>query len=232
MDLSWAILICVVAALVIALVYLFFGYKLARFLLPLCGTLIVLAALWAFALDALRLDAMGTWLFMGGAGVSVYILLLFFRRIAGFFAGVLGAALLLVYIVYALDLSALPYLYPACFALCAVSGLLALVYKRAGVIVFASLLGACIAAFAGLYLYFEGVNPDAFSGNILVPLEAFLSANRYLIAGASLIAAAAGVLVQALVTGKSQMLPGSLREGPPEHAREAPQASGPTEPTL
>lgn len=221
MDLSVIILICGAAALVLALVYLFFGYKLARFLLPLCGALIVLAALWVFVLDLLRLNAMETWLFMGGAGVSVYILLLFFKRVAGFFAGILGAALMLVYIVYALNLSALPYIVPACLALCAASGLLALVYKRGGVIVFTSLLGACIAVFTGLYLYFEGINPDVFSGSVLAPLESFLSAYKYLIAGASLVAAVAGVLVQALITGKSQVLPGPLREEQPPRPKKA-----------
>ncbi len=212
MDLSGAILASGAGALVIGLVYLLFGYKLARFLLPLCGTLVTLVSLWAFMLPVLHLNAMETWLFMGGAGVSVYILLLFFKRVAGFFAGVLGAALLLLYTVYALNLTAVPFLVPVCFALCAVSGLLALVYKKAGVIVFTSILGACIAVFAGLFLYFEGVNPDAFSGNVLTPLAGFLTDCRYLIAGGSLIASVAGILVQGLVTGKNQVLPGPLRE--------------------
>jgi hypothetical protein len=213
MDLSWVILICGAAALVLGLIFVVFGYKLARFFTPLCGTLLVLIALWAFVLDRLQLNAMETWLFMGGAGVSVYILLFFFKRFAGFFAGLMGSALVLLLIVYVCNLSALPFLYPACLTLCAVSGLLAIVYKRSAVIAFTSLLGACVAVFAGFYLYFQGIDPDAFlGGNVLAPLEAFLIAYRYLIAGVSLVVAVIGMIVQLLVTGKSQVLSGPLRE--------------------
>ena len=212
MDLSWVILICGAAVLVIGLLFVFFGYKLGRFLLPICGTLLVLGILWAFVLDGLRLNAMETWLFMGGAGVSVYILLFFFKRAAGFFAGLMGAALLLLYIVYALNLAALPYLYPACLTLCVASGVLAIVYKRVAVITFTSLLGACAAAYAGLFLYFQGVSPDVFSGNIFIPMETFLIAYKYLIAGVSLVVAVIGILVQMFVTGKNQVLSGPLRE--------------------
>ncbi len=219
MDLSWIILISGAATLVLALVFMVFGYKLARFLLPLCGVLIGLGLLWAFALDALRLNLMETWLFMGGAGVSIYILLFFFKRFAGFFTGVLGSALLLLYVVYAFGLHSVPYLAPICLTLCVVSGVLAVVYHKAGVITFTSVLGACVAAFAGLYLYFEGVSPAAFSGGVLAALEAFLTAHTLLIAGVSLVAAVLGILVQALVTSQHQVLSGSLRDEQPQSSR-------------
>jgi len=212
MDLSWVMLICGAATLVLGLIFAFFGYKLARFLLPLCGVLVVLGALWAFVLPALQLDALATWLFLGGAGVSIYILLFFFKRIAGFFAGMMGMALLLVYIVFALNLSTLPYVYPVCFTLCAVSGLLAVVYRKVGVIIFTSMLGACAALYAGLYLFIEGVNPGAFAAGVLPQLMAFLSAQKYLIAGASLVLTVVGILVQAAVTSKNQVLPGREHE--------------------
>jgi hypothetical protein len=215
MDLSWVILICGAATLVLALIFLFFGYKLARFLLPLCGVLIGLGLLSAFVLDALRLNVMETWLFMGGAGVSLYILLFFFKRTAGFFAGVLGSALMLVYIVYAFGLDSLPYLYPACLTLCAVSGLLAVFYHKKGVIAFTSLLGACAAVFAGLFLYFKGVNPEPFSAGLLTVFEEFLAEHSFLITGISLVAAVAGIVVQSLITSQHQVLSGSLRDEQP-----------------
>jgi hypothetical protein len=221
MELSWVILICGAATLVAGLIFVFFGYKLARFLMPLCGTALVLLALRAFVLGALHLDALGTWLFMGGAGVSAYVLLFFFKRVAGFFTGLMGAAFLLLFIAYALNLSGLPYLHPAVFTLCVVSGALALVYKRAGVITFTAVLGGCMAAFAGLYLYFAGIDPGAFSNGIIEPLRSFLSAQKYLVTGLSLILAVAGILVQASVTGKKQMLPGSLSEEQPELCEQA-----------
>lgn len=215
MDLSWAILVCGAAALVLALVFLLFGYKLARFLLPFCGVLIVLIAVWAFTLDALRLNTMETWLFMGGAGVSLYILLFFFKRVAGFFAGVLGSALLLLYVIYAFGLNALPYLVPAYLTLCVVSGVLAVVYQKKGVIVFTSIFGACAAAFAGLYLFFEGVSAEAFSGGVIAALGGFLAEYNFLIAGTALVAAVAGILVQSLITSQHQVLSGSLRDEQP-----------------
>lgn len=215
MDLSWVILICGAATLVLALIFLFFGYKLARFLLPLCGVLIGLGLLSAFVLDSLRLNGMETWLFMGGAGVSLYILLFFFKRIAGFFAGVLGSALMLVYIVYAFGLDSLPYLYPACLTLCAVSGVLAVFYHRKGVITFTSLLGACVAVFTGLFLYFKGVNPEPFSGGVLTVFEEFLAEHSLMIAGISLVATVAGIVVQSLITSQHQVLSGSLRDEEP-----------------
>jgi len=212
MDLSWVILICGAATLILALVFMFFGYKLARFLLPLCGVLVVLAVLWAVVLPALRMDALATWLFFGGAGVSVYILLFFFKRIAGFFVGLLGAALLLTFIVYALNLSALPFLTPICLTLCVVSGLLAVVYRKAGVITFTAMMGACVAIFTGLYLFIEGVDPGAFEAGILPQLASFLSAQKYFIAGGALVLMVVGILVQVAVTSKAQVLPGGEQE--------------------
>ncbi len=208
MDLSWVILICGAATLILALVFVFFGYKLARFLMPICGVLVALAVLWAFALPALRLDVLATWLFMGGAGISVYILLFFFKRISGFFVGLTGSALLMTFIVYALGLSSVPYINPICLTLCAVSGLLAIVYRRNAVIAFTAMTGACVAMYAGLYLLIAGVNPGAFDAGVLPQLSAFLSAQKYLVAGASLVLMVIGILVQGAVTSKSQVLPG------------------------
>ena len=224
MDLSWVMLICGAAALILGLLFVFFGYKLARFLLPLCGSLVVLGVLWAVALPALQLDTLATWLFLGGAGVSIYILLFFFKRVAGFFVGLVGAVLLLTYIAYALGLWGLPYVYPVFFTLCVVSGLLAVVYRRIGVIVFTSMLGACVALYVGLYLFIEGVNPDVFTSGVLPQLAAFLSAQKYLVAGAALVLMVVGILVQAAITSKNQLLPGREREEPAKRGEKQPVA--------
>ncbi len=223
MEVSWIILICGAGTLAIGLLFLFFGYNLARFLLPLCGVLVALGLLWALLLPVMRLNSLDTWLFMGGAGVSLYILLFFFKRVAGFFVGLLGAALMLLFIVCALNLYTVPYLYPACFALCAASALLALVYKKAGVAVFTSLLGGCMAAFAGLYLYYQGVDPAAFAAGVPAALWAFLIQYRYLVAGVALVLSVAGILAQLLVTSRRQVLSGDLDEAslpsPPKKPR-------------
>lgn len=97
-----------IAALVISLLHCFFGYRLARFLLPVCGVLLIEGALYIFVYKSLMLDTMGTWLFFAGTGLSSYFVLFFFQRIAAFFTGLTGAALFLVFVVYAFSLHTLP----------------------------------------------------------------------------------------------------------------------------
>ena len=63
MDLSLLILICGCAALLISLLQCFFGYKLARFLLPFSGLALFEGLLYLFVYDHLRLDVVSTWLF-------------------------------------------------------------------------------------------------------------------------------------------------------------------------
>ena len=216
MDQSLILLICGIAATALALVFGIFGYRLARFLLPLCSVLVIEGLIYALLYDIMALDALGTWLFYGGCAAALYIIFFFLKRPAGFFAGLLGSALLLLFIIAALDtlmepdLSAMPYVIPACFALCLVTAALAVVYKRVGVIVTTAMFGGCAAAFLGLYIYFNGVDIADFTafGNLIVPLDRFLSANTYMVAGAGLGLSVLGILAQLFWTGRSQVLSG------------------------
>ena len=226
MDQSLILLICGIAATALALVFCLFGYRLARFLLPICSVLAIEGLVYAFLYDIMALDPLGTWLFYGGCGVALYILFFFLKRPAGFFAGLLGSALLLLFVVTALDglmnpdLSAMPYVIPACFALCLLTAVLAVAYKRVGVIVSTALFGGSAAAFLGLFIYFFGVDVADFTayGNILVPLDQYLSTNTYLVGGAALGLSILGLLVQLFWTGKTQVLSGE-DEGKSFHLR-------------
>ena len=214
MDLSLILLISGIAAAVLALAFCFFGYRLGRFLLPLCGLVVLEGALYVFLYDLLVLDTLGTWLFFGGSSLAFYIILLFLKRIAGLFAGLLGSALLLFFVVTALDIGSLPYVYPACLTLCVVTAALAVAYKKAGVIVGTSLFGGSLCAFLVLYIVFFGVNAVDFSyGNILVPLRQYLSANAFLVAGAALVLSVLGIVAQLLWTGHHQVLGDEVEDG-------------------
>lgn len=213
MDLSLILLISGIAVAVLALVFCIFGYRLGRFLLPLCGLVVLEGALYVFLYDLLALDTLGTWLFFGGSSLAFYIILLFLKRIAGLFAGLLGSALILFFIVSALGLGSLPYVYPACFALCVVTGVLAVAYTKAGVIVGTSLFGGSLVAYLGLYIVLFGVDAADFSyGNILLPLWQFLSANAYLVAGVAIVFSVLGIVAQLLWTGHHQVLDHDVEE--------------------
>lgn len=211
---SVVLLICGAALILLGLTFCFFGYRFARLLFPFCGLVVVEGLLYIYVYGLFKLDALGTWLFFGGSSVAVYILLFFVRRIAGFFTGLLGSALFLWFVVNTFGLQNLQFLYPACIAICLVSGALTVTYERTGVVVFTSLFGACAAVYAGLYLYMQGVSTgfiDA-SGGVFAAFQRFLSINSLLITGASAGVTAAGILLQLSVTATKTVLPGSVDE--------------------
>ena len=208
MELSLGLLIGGCITLLLALITSFFGYKLARFLLPLSGLAILEGLLYIYVYDLLTLNTLSTWLFFGGTGIAVYLLLFFFKRIAAFFTGLMGSALFMVYLVYALGLHSFGLMYPIVFTLCVMAGLLAAFYKKIGVIISTSLLGGCVAAYLGLYLYLQGADASPFvgGGNLLVPLEGFLMTRVWLIGGTGFALTLAGLFVQLLITARSQVL--------------------------
>jgi hypothetical protein len=211
---SVILLICGAILIILGLTFCFFGYRFARLLFPVCGLAVIEGLLYIYVYELLKMDTFGTWLFFVGSSIAVYILLFFVRRIAGFFTGLLGSALLLWFVINAFNLHNLEFLYPACIAICLVSALLTVTYERAGVVVFTSLFGACALAFSGLYLYMQGVNIgfiDA-SGGLFAAFQRFLSINAYLITGVAAGATIAGILVQVNFTATRTVLPGGADE--------------------
>jgi hypothetical protein len=210
MNPSMMVLIVCCAGILLSLLTAFFGYRLGRFLLPLSGLLLLEGLIYIFVYDMLTLDTLSTWLFFGGTAIAVYLILFFVKRLAGFFTGAAAAAVLLAYLVYALNLHSFGLLAPVVMTLTVLSGLLAAVYKRTGVIVASSVLGGCAAAFFGLYIYMQGVDATAFAGGLTAPVQSFLSAHALLILGVGAALSLTGLLVQMLVTGKHQVLGDSL----------------------
>lgn len=210
MDLSLILLIGGIVAILLGFIFCFFGYKLARFLIPLCGLLVLEAIITIFGYNLLTLNEISTWLFFGGSSVAIYLLLFFIKRVAGFFTGLLGSAFMLLYIVYALNLHGFTYLYPICFTVCVISGFITVAYNKVGVILFTSMFGASVTAFIGLYIFFEGTDPAQITqyGNVLIPLEQFLIDKAYMIAGASLGVTIIGGLIQTFKTSNKQVLCG------------------------
>lgn len=209
MDLSIIILAGMGSAIILGLVFCFFGYKLGRLLFPLSGLIIIEGLIYIYVYKQMQFDTMGAWLLFGGSGIAVYIILFFVKRIAGFFTGFLGGALFALYITNAFGLQNVGFIVPAIMTVSIVSGLLTAVYQRNAVIVFTSLFGACAAAFAGIYIYIQGVDASMLSSaGLIAAFRSFLSANAVFIAGASAGITASGILIQSALTASTCILEG------------------------
>ena len=208
MNLSAVILVIGGAMVIIGLLHVFFGYKLARFLLPLSGLVLAEALIYILAYDSLNLDALSTWLFFAGSGIAIYLILFFFKRIAGFFLGLAAGGMLSVLLVYTLNLHSMPLVYPVCLTISVMAGLFTLVYERNMVVASTVIAGACGAAYCGLFLFINGVDPAGLViyNNLLVPFEVFLRSNAYLICGVTLVLIAMGMCAQFFWTAGHQLL--------------------------
>lgn len=200
MDLSLIFIIDGSIIIIIGLLFCFFGYKLARPLFPLCGLLVLEGLIYIYIYGLFKMDTLGTWLFFGGTSIVIYVILFFLHRIAGFFTGLLGSALMLIFLINAFQLQNMDYVYPVCLTISVVSGLLTVVYEKVPVILFTSLFGACAAALMGLFIYINGVDAASLiiNGNVFIPFERFIAANAYIITGIAAGVAALGILVQSI----------------------------------
>ncbi len=208
MNLSAVVMICGSVAVVLGLLHCFFGYKLARFLLPVSGVAVAEGLLYIIVFDNLMLDSVSTWLFFVGSAITVYLILFFLKRIAGFFLGVVAGGMLCVLLVYALGLHSMPLLYPVCLTLSVMAGLFTLVYERNMVVISTTVAGSCGAAYCGLFLFINGVDPAGFViyNNLLVPFEVFLRCNALLIVGVAAVLMALGLFAQFFWTAGHQLL--------------------------
>lgn len=202
------VIIVGVIAVLIALVYCFFGYRLARVVLPLCGVAAIGGLMYVFLIDFYTSGGVDKWIFIVCCVVALYFILFILKRFASFFVGVCGTALALLFIAVALGLSDQPYFYPVAATISLVVGLVGFVYRRVGVIIATSLFGGCSAAFVLLFLIFGGVQElSGFSG--LIPkMSAYLTNNAALVTGVAIAAAIVGMLIQFFATGGSTILAG------------------------
>ena len=208
MTIPLILLISGAIAVIMTIIFIVFGYKLARFVTPLCGVIVIEFILYLFVYDLLGITEGAMWLFTCGTAVVVYVLLFMMRRPSVFFVGILGMGLLLLSIIYAFGMHEVPYLYVGFFAISGVAGLLAAAYRRMGVIIATSLFGGCATALIGLYLIISGifaVQPAA-GATMVSQVDAFLRSNGLLVLGVSVALTVAGVLLQHFSTGKTQLL--------------------------
>ncbi len=208
MSLSAVILIGGCGMVILGLLHCFFGYKLARFLLPVSGMVMAEGLLYLLVYENLKLDSVSTWLFFAGSSIAVYLILFFFKRVAGFFTGLAAGGMLSLLVVYVLGLQSMPLIYPVCLTVSVMAGLFTLVYERNMVVASTAIAGACAAAFCGLFLFVNGVDPTGLViyNNLLVPLEVFLKSNAYLIGGVTLVLTALGMFAQFFWTAGNQLL--------------------------
>ncbi len=197
------------AALIIGLLHIVFGYKLARILMPLSGALIAVALLDIFALDLLGLQGGAMYVFLIAGGVLIYAALFLIPRASAFFASLTGSAIFIVYIVYAFELFNLAILYPAALTICVLAAIAAAVYKRIGVIVVSALLGGCIFAPVACLLYLEGFPGLAALQNVL----GSIAKNAYTICIVAFVCALLGTIIQYIKTANGQLIENKWRAG-------------------
>ena len=190
----------------LALIYCVFGYKYARFLLPVCGVLILEVAMYLFVSDTLIGDELFTAIFYGGIAIVMYVVLFFILRLSGFLTGVLGAALFLLYVVLAFNLDHMPFVVPVYLTLCLLGGLLGAAYSRTGVIVVSSLLGGSLATGVILFLILAGGAVSQAGESFINALFGVMRSNAVIFLVVSAVVAAIGVFVQMRITGFSQVL--------------------------
>ena len=206
MQLSVSLQISLIGFAAIALVYCVLGYKYARFLLPVCGVLLFEVAMYLFVSDMLNGDDLFYALFYGGTAIVIYVVLFFILRLSGFLTGIVGAALFLIYVVFAFNLDHMPYIVPVFLTLCFVVGLIGAASSRTGVIVVSSLLGGSLATGVILFLIYAGDADVGASEPFINSMINVMRDNAFVFLGVSAALAALGTFVQMKFTGLSQVL--------------------------
>jgi len=85
MDLALIMLIGAGIAVALAFIFCFFGYRWARFLLPICGLLVLEGIIYIFVYGLFSFNEIGTWLFFGGSSIAIYIILFFLLAVKNLF---------------------------------------------------------------------------------------------------------------------------------------------------
>jgi hypothetical protein len=196
---------------VVGLVFCVFGYKYARFLLPVCGMVVVESLIYLLIGGYLRDSELSSALFYGGTAVASFIILFFLLRVPAFFTGAAGAAVMLYFVISAFGLSGVPYAFPVYIALVVIFGLIGFAYKRVGVIIATSLLGASLTSGFGLFVALAPGADYANGKAILAGLSSVIANNGYMFLGVFAVIMIVGLLIQLKVTGTSQILEERLK---------------------
>lgn len=190
----------------VGLLFCTFGYKFARFLLPLCGMIVIESALYLFVGGFIGDTDLTGVLFYGGTAVASYIVLFFVLRLSGFFTGVLGAGLLSYFVITAFGLSGSPFVFPVFASAAVLAGLLGFVYSRVGVIIASVMFGSGIAAAFGTILILAPKAEYAKELSITAGFTSVVNNNPYIFFAVFALLLLVGLVVQLRVTGQSQIL--------------------------
>lgn len=192
----------------ISLTYCFFGYRLARIILPLCGITVVGGLMYLFLIDFYTTGGVDQWIFIVCCVVALYVILFMLKRLACFFVGATGAALAALFIALAFQISDSAYFYPVVLTICIIIGLLSAVYPRIGVIIATSLFGACLGTLVIFFLIFGDSFEFVGLSDLISRIWGYLVSNSTLVTGIAIFAAIIGAIVQYFVTGGSTILSG------------------------
>ncbi len=195
-----------IAVIIIAVLYCFVGYRLARILLPICGAVITLVLLYFLFLQSTSLIDIEKLIISASAAVFVYVILFYIKRAAAFVVGLAAAAIACLIVLSMFDFGGLDIVSPIVVALCLMSALLSSVYLRSAVIVTTSLLGGCVASIAGVMLLTMGGAPQTL-GMLIPSAVDSIMANTFVTAFAALGFTAIAILVQFLVFSSKTVLP-------------------------
>ena len=211
MQISMLTQINLIVVGLIGLVFCFVGYKFARFLLPVCGMIVIESILYLLVGDYLKESELSSALFYGGTAVASYFMLFFLLRLPAFITGAAGAGIMffLVHIVF--NLADKPFVIPVIITLAVLTGLISFVYRRVGVIIATGLFGAGLTGIAGVFLVFAPKADYAQGQSIADGMVSVIGRNGYIAIAAFAVLLLLGLLVQFGATAKSQFLEERLR---------------------
>jgi hypothetical protein len=197
-----------IIVVIIAMIYCFFGFRLARIILPLCGVTIIAGLMYIFLIDFYTSGGLDQWIFIVCCVVALYVILFLLKRFASFIVGVCGAGLMLLFFATALELASLPFFYPAAITVSLLIGCIGFVYQRTGVIIATSLFGGGVATFVTMFIIFgEPLDISGF-GDLISEMSLYFSGNAPLVTTIAICVAIVGVVAQVFATGKSTVLAG------------------------
>ena len=203
-------LVLEIALIVIAVLYCFLGYRLARILLPICGAVLLFGLYYVLFPQSLGLDDTELLILSASSAVVLYIILFFVKRIAAFIVGLCAAALASLIALSLFGIRSIEIISPIVLALCLMSALLSAVYIRNAVIITTSLFGGSVAAVFGVMLL---TNFEVKAGVLGLASSAAgsIAANPLITAVAALGFTVIAILVQFLAFSSKTVLP-SKRE--------------------
>ena len=195
----------------VGIVFFIVGYKFARFLLPVCGMIVIEVLLYLLVGGYLKSSELISALFYGGTAVASYVLLFFLLRVPAFFTGAVGAGFLSYVVLVAFGLIEKSFAFTVFVTVMIVIGLVSFAYKRVGVIIATSLFGAGLAGATGAFLVLAPNAGYARELGLIAAMDSVVRHNGYVFFAVIAILTLLGLVLQLRATGYSQFLEERLK---------------------